>query len=108
MIRRPPRSTLFPYTTLFRSEAGREPREPNRERSRRPFGGGVADQDPPPGVQVSLDLAEHADAGVRLRDVTVAEPGEGEHVKARRQLEGPTRADNFHFFCGGRGCDHAS
>src|SRR3712207_9002191 len=31
MIRRPPRSTLFPYTTLFRSEPGarlrREPRE---------------------------------------------------------------------------------
>src|SRR5207249_9740785 len=26
MIRRPPRSTLFPYTTLFRSRAGR-PRE---------------------------------------------------------------------------------
>src|SRR5947199_6237090 len=24
MIRRPPKSTLFPYTTLFRSEAGRE------------------------------------------------------------------------------------
>src|SRR5256885_5526312 len=24
MIRRPPRSTLFPYTTLFRSEAHRE------------------------------------------------------------------------------------
>src|SRR3712207_8878903 len=24
MIRRPPRSTLFPYTTLFRSELGRE------------------------------------------------------------------------------------
>src|SRR5438132_2861505 len=24
MIRRPPRSTLFPYTTLFRSEAGDE------------------------------------------------------------------------------------
>src|SRR3712207_7461076 len=24
MIRRPPRSTLFPYTTLFRSERGRE------------------------------------------------------------------------------------
>src|SRR3989442_4239345 len=23
MIRRPPRSTLFPYTTLFRSESGR-------------------------------------------------------------------------------------
>src|SRR3712207_7342917 len=25
MIRRPPRSTLFPYTTLFRSRAEREP-----------------------------------------------------------------------------------
>src|SRR3712207_7263569 len=24
MIRRPPRSTLFPYTTLFRSELGRQ------------------------------------------------------------------------------------
>src|SRR3712207_7813552 len=24
MIRRPPRSTLFPYTTLFRSEVGQE------------------------------------------------------------------------------------
>src|SRR3989441_12946416 len=26
MIRRPPRSTLFPYTTLFRSEVGHEHR----------------------------------------------------------------------------------
>src|SRR3712207_9430475 len=25
MIRRPPRSTLFPYTTLFRSERGHQP-----------------------------------------------------------------------------------
>src|SRR2546426_7124882 len=28
MIRRPPRSTLFPYTTLFRSQPAREQREP--------------------------------------------------------------------------------
>src|SRR3712207_8013504 len=27
MIRRPPRSTLFPYTTLFRSEAGQAPEQ---------------------------------------------------------------------------------
>src|SRR2546429_2870423 len=27
MIRRPPRSTLFPYTTLFRSDDGLAPRE---------------------------------------------------------------------------------
>src|SRR2546427_9383182 len=28
MIRRPPRSTLFPYTTLFRSRQGREGEHP--------------------------------------------------------------------------------
>src|SRR3712207_8933661 len=33
MIRRPPRSTLFPYTTLFRSE--RRPRASARRASRR-------------------------------------------------------------------------
>src|SRR3712207_8939188 len=31
MIRRPPRSTLFPYTTLFRSPSGRRPRPARRE-----------------------------------------------------------------------------
>src|SRR2546421_3502548 len=35
MIRRPPRSTLFPYTTLFRSRAGQ------RRQRRRPPRGGV-------------------------------------------------------------------
>src|SRR5207253_11209688 len=30
MIRRPPRSTLFPYTTLFRSGCGRPGRAPER------------------------------------------------------------------------------
>src|SRR3712207_8648767 len=29
MIRRPPRSTLFPYTTLFRSAGARRPRRNN-------------------------------------------------------------------------------
>src|SRR2546422_4595192 len=41
MIRRPPRSTLFPYTTLFRSESRRPPLERCRSaptRSRRPRG----------------------------------------------------------------------
>src|SRR3712207_6988967 len=42
MIRRPPRSTLFPYTTLFRSvpaqevDAAREPHDVGREHDRRP------------------------------------------------------------------------
>src|SRR2546429_4270458 len=30
MIRRPPRSTLFPYTTLFRSPSTRKPPSPGR------------------------------------------------------------------------------
>src|SRR3712207_8718117 len=33
MIRRPPRSTLFPYTTLFRSKIRRPPQESARSRS---------------------------------------------------------------------------
>src|SRR5689334_23950083 len=36
MIRRPPRSTLFPYTTLFRSASRREPLRRPRARERRP------------------------------------------------------------------------
>src|SRR3712207_8791601 len=32
MIRRPPRSTLFPYTTLFRSPALQRPRRPRTAR----------------------------------------------------------------------------
>src|SRR5438105_6893385 len=35
MIRRPPRSTLFPYTTLFRSPPGRGLREGGRRSARR-------------------------------------------------------------------------
>src|SRR2546430_14869966 len=33
MIRRPPRSTLFPYTTLFRSEEGEQLRDINTPES---------------------------------------------------------------------------
>src|SRR2546430_4902000 len=50
MIRRPPRSTLFPYTTLFRSNAARlrdaDPREPGAGRRPRPR---VARHAPQPG-----------------------------------------------------------
>src|SRR5258707_10944940 len=34
MIRRPPRSTLFPYTTLFRSQSGKRPRDQYQRRTR--------------------------------------------------------------------------
>src|SRR3712207_8725374 len=46
MIRRPPRSTLFPYTTLFRSRTPRSDRDsaarPRAERARRRGGYGRA------------------------------------------------------------------
>src|SRR5258708_30293928 len=35
MIRRPPRSTLFPYTTLFRSRVGSDPRKSENCRTSR-------------------------------------------------------------------------
>src|SRR5258708_24160810 len=38
MIRRPPRSTLFPYTTLFRSVRDVDPVDPVIERNPRVFG----------------------------------------------------------------------
>src|SRR5437899_8412461 len=38
MIRRPPRSTLFPYTTLFRSARRGEAREARRRRRKRRSG----------------------------------------------------------------------
>src|SRR2546422_5527189 len=51
MIRRPPRSTLFPYTTLFRSRGGGG--RPGRARGRkRPDLGGSSD---PPGSSRSRD-----------------------------------------------------
>src|SRR5688572_32077480 len=65
MIRRPPRSTLFPYTTLFRSRSprggqGSHPALPRRRR--RPSGlrrsGPVAD-DPRPLLVARLRSEEH-------------------------------------------------
>src|SRR5438034_7052804 len=40
MIRRPPRSTLFPYTTLFRSCWANAPPSRARTQAARPAGGG--------------------------------------------------------------------
>src|SRR3712207_8305648 len=59
MIRRPPRSTLFPYTTLFRSSAGRRRDE---ERPLRPLHRAVA-------------LAERLGSAGRGRDLALAARG---------------------------------
>src|SRR3989449_7604334 len=55
MIRRPPRSTLFPYTTLFRSPAGRA--EPARR------GGTAADRERPAARNRRSDGGAGAGAG---------------------------------------------
>src|SRR3712207_7519747 len=61
MIRRPPRSTLFPYTTLFRS--GRPGGQPGAEQEvadgqRQQQDGGRADQHPAERVQEHRGSAE--------------------------------------------------
>src|SRR5437016_10188397 len=54
MIRRPPRSTLFPYTTLFRST--RDADEPGLDRCSR----GCPDHHAEPTLQVQRAIKRHA------------------------------------------------
>src|SRR3712207_8050251 len=69
MIRRPPRSTLFPYTTLFRSGAGSEPcrktaRNPECQKGQQQPADPVADHIPlhvrRAGAALETVLVEHA------------------------------------------------
>src|SRR3712207_8004344 len=62
MIRRPPRSTLFPYTTLFRSDAAGE--RPNAGDVRRPLG----DRDRPARVEEVERVRATEDLVVRRED----------------------------------------
>src|SRR5215204_7489155 len=57
MIRRPPRSTLFPYTTLFRSPAGR-----SRSHTCAPAGPGSR----PRSEEHTSELQSHSDLVCRL------------------------------------------
>src|SRR5947207_4845952 len=63
MIRRPPRSTLFPYTTLFRS--CRSPRSPSRSTGRRRSSGSCP-ADPPRSEEHTSELQSHSDLVCRL------------------------------------------
>src|SRR2546422_7884009 len=68
MIRRPPRSTLFPYTTLFRST------DRTREDRR-------VDQDEVPLVEEVPDRLDHLVAHTRDRDLAPApQPRSEEHT----------------------------
>src|SRR5260221_4586200 len=63
MIRRPPRSTLFPYTTLFRSQPrGRPPVQRQQERQRGRGGALLLLSEPDVRVEVEVArLRDHAD-----------------------------------------------
>src|SRR5437660_3610860 len=83
MIRRPPRSTLFPYTTLFRSLAASD-------------GGVDAGQTPPPGlwclVKYYVGKAVQRDAGWGLTGIDRSEEHTSElqsrgHLVCRLLLE---------------------
>src|SRR5256885_12023446 len=70
MIRRPPRSTLFPYTTLFRSFGRAEWSSPSDPRGVR------SDERPEPEDAASRVLPRRADGAVR--------PGQGADRKSTR------------------------
>src|SRR5258708_31108255 len=58
MIRRPPRSTLFPYTTLFRSrDARRYRREPRLRRQLYRFQSSVRAERLHPELMIEIDIA---------------------------------------------------
>src|SRR3989454_12677424 len=101
MIRRPPRSTLFPYTTLFRSEGQRTPRasEAPREPLHRLAGADlehVAGREEPPSV-VDRGVPEPEEAARQdAEDVIVVDrhpygarevSGGERHGRARRDVE---------------------
>src|SRR5256885_11951502 len=71
MIRRPPRSTLFPYTTLFRSSVGRAGGELRGQGLRRPDGDGGAHARRlcPEAVVVEPRMSAYSEASKALFDV---------------------------------------
>src|SRR5258708_27444670 len=84
MIRRPPRSTLFPYTTLFRSgsatSAGRAPRQ-GRRRGRQPPGHHAARR------QLSGAGALHGVQAVDRSEEHTSELQSPDHLVCRLLLE---------------------
>src|SRR3712207_1939818 len=73
MIRRPPRSTLFPYTTLFRSARGRAAVRPMEGQAPSHLAVGCAGPGPAFAVGEVVDQARAA--GVELRGRCNGQPG---------------------------------
>src|SRR3712207_8930344 len=87
MIRRPPRSTLFPYTTLFRSRRpGDEPRRAAREQRRRDRARGARRRGRGAGDE-RLRSEEHT-----------SELQSRQYLVCRLLLEKKKKTTNYHFF----------
>src|SRR5687768_18348302 len=73
MVRRPPRSTLFPYTTLFRSDDARKPKfiETRHRRGYR-FVAAVESTAP----VVAAEVVESIDAAIAVLPFTDMSPGD--------------------------------
>src|SRR5215213_9890342 len=102
MIRRPPRSTLFPYTTLFRSardgvEARRNPkgregepeRGPRRQRLQRPA---ARPRRPPEGRRRAHEGGVRRPVGARRDRPLDGQGGEGEGARDRPARRAAARA----------------
>src|SRR3712207_7691876 len=81
MIRRPPRSTLFPYTTLFRSQAQVVDREEDR----------VGPEERDPEMELAHRVVQHPAGDLRVPLVDRPE----DH-KDRRQDRKSTRLNSSH------------
>src|SRR5690348_4908602 len=71
MIRRPPRSTLFPYTTLFRSQLDVSPQTLER-------GGAVSEE---VALEMAAGVKRRLEAGVGISVTGIAGPGGGTKEK---------------------------
>src|SRR3712207_8169246 len=76
MIRRPPRSTLFPYTTLFRSD--RSDRDPDADGARRPADDGSDTH------AREEHAEEHAAGAERIERASLCDSGRHQDRKSTR------------------------
>src|SRR5260370_12028978 len=109
MIRRPPRSTLFPYTTLFRSRPGANPAKGPPDRARQPgrIEGGAwrappgprEGLSPPPnhdaraaGLFLGLSSGPQATEGDAVPDSLPERPDPGQLRRRAKELRDAARA----------------
>src|ERR1035441_9292361 len=90
MIRRPPRSTLFPYTTLFRSRNSRPQRQPALAAVSRLFGGALFREPEAGWERRRMGGPGRHESAEPLRGTTVAhtvrESSRIDHFQYRRDL----------------------